>query len=85
MVMAGVANRPHFGGNWNNGSKCGSRGSNWNNSPLNLNSNIGARGVAETKGLTLRLAISARPYGRIHNGGLVGLVAPAKARRGILK
>jgi len=33
-----------FGGNWDNGSNCGSRSSNWNNAPWNSNTNIGARG-----------------------------------------
>ena len=37
----------HLGGNWNNGDNCGSRGLNWNNSPLNLNNNIGFRAVSE--------------------------------------
>jgi len=37
-----------LGGNWNNSAKCGSRSSNWNNSPLNLNSNNSARGVTDT-------------------------------------
>lgn len=39
---------PLFGGNWNNGSNCGSRSSNWNNSPLNLNVNNGCRGSSDT-------------------------------------
>jgi hypothetical protein len=39
---------PHFGGNWNNSAKCGSRRSNWNNSPLTLNSNNSSRGVTDT-------------------------------------
>ena len=37
--------RALVGGNWNNGSHCGSRCSNWNNGPLNRNDNIGGRGV----------------------------------------
>ena len=37
-----------LGGNWDNAAKCGSRSSNWNNSPLNLNSNNSARGVTDT-------------------------------------
>ena len=39
-----------FGGNWDNGANCGSRCSNWNNSPTNSNNNIGARGVCEDVG-----------------------------------
>lgn len=73
-LQAGMLqDRPLFGSNWNNSAKCGSRGSNWNNSPLNLNANIGARGVADT-GLTPRLNIPALPEGKIHNGGLSRLV-----------
>lgn len=40
-----------FGGNWDNTSNCGSRASNWNNSPSNSNANIGCRGVCEDKKL----------------------------------
>lgn len=47
-----------LGGNWNNSAKCGSRSSNWNNSPLNLNDNNSARGVTDTEGNTL----VAEPY-----------------------
>lgn len=36
-------------GNWNNGVNCGSRSSNWNNSPLNLNSGSSGRGAADTE------------------------------------
>jgi len=43
----GNPNRPRFGGHWNLGSTCGSRCAFWNGSPLDLNSSIGARGVAE--------------------------------------
>ena len=39
--------RPHFGGNWDSGAKCGSRGSYWNFPALVLNSYSGGRGVAE--------------------------------------
>lgn len=42
-------NRPRFGGDWDNGAICGSRGSAWAYSPLILNADIGARGVAEPK------------------------------------
>lgn len=42
-----------LGGNWNNSAKCGSRSSNWNNSPLNLNDNNSARGVTDTEDNTL--------------------------------
>jgi len=42
--------RRKLGGNWNNRVKCGSRSSNWNNDPLNLNSNNSSRGVADTEG-----------------------------------
>lgn len=47
--IRGICLHPLFSGNWNNGAYCGSRGSNWNNSPLTLNSNIGVRGVSETR------------------------------------
>lgn len=40
--------RAKLGGNWNNSSKCSSRSSKWNNSPLNLNSNKSARSVTAT-------------------------------------
>jgi len=40
---------PIFGSNWNNGVKCGSRSSNWNNVSLNLNANISGRGFTVTK------------------------------------
>lgn len=40
--------RPLFGGNWSNGANCGSRSSNWSNSPLDLNSNNGVRGLTDT-------------------------------------
>lgn len=38
-----------IGSNWNNSVNCSSRSSNWNNSPLNLNSNNSARGVTDTE------------------------------------
>jgi len=40
-------NRPRFGGSWSRGSRCGSRSSLWNYSPLSLLSDNSARGVAE--------------------------------------
>ncbi len=82
----GTAYRPHFGGHWDNSAKCGSRGANWNNSALNLNSNIGARGVTETEalaGLTLRLAVLTGPDGQIHDGGASRLVGQPEAGRRI--
>ncbi len=42
--------RAKLGSNWNNSSKCGSRSSKWNNSPLNLNSNKSSRSVTATSG-----------------------------------
>jgi hypothetical protein len=39
--------RARLGGLWNDGSRCGSRASDWNSSPLALNSYASARGVAE--------------------------------------
>jgi hypothetical protein len=36
-----------LGGNWNEAANSGSRASNWNNSPTNSNTNIGARGVCD--------------------------------------
>ncbi len=38
-----------LGSNWNNSVNCSSRSSNWNNSPLNLNSNNSSRGVTDTE------------------------------------
>jgi len=79
--------RPLFGGNWNNGTNCGSRCANWNNSPLDLNSNIGARGVADTKDVDMSpplwLAALTWALAQIHNGGSAGLVASANATEGI--
>lgn len=43
MIHQGI-----LSGNWNNSVICGSRGSNWSDSPLNLNSNNSARGVTDT-------------------------------------
>jgi hypothetical protein len=40
-------NCARFGGVWSYGAYCGSRCSNWNNGPLVLSANCGARGVAE--------------------------------------
>ncbi len=55
-----------FGGNWDNGSNCGSRCSNWNNSPTNSNNNIGARGVCEgvsiAGSLCHRHGVAGRPF-----------------------
>lgn len=42
-----VPNRPRFGGCWNNGAYCGSRGAIWNSGPLFLHPTCGVRGVAE--------------------------------------
>ncbi len=36
-----------LGGGWNNGVICGSRSSGWGRSPLDLDSDISSRGVAE--------------------------------------
>jgi len=82
----GTANRPIFGGNWDNGARCGSRTANWNNRTLKLNSNHSARGVTETEalaGLTLRLAVSTGPEGQIHDGGASRLVGRPEAGRRI--
>lgn len=37
-------------GNWTNSVNCSSRSSNWNNDPLNLNSNNSSHGVTDTEG-----------------------------------
>jgi hypothetical protein len=42
-----VPNRPVFGGNWNHGAICGSRGASWSLGPLFLYSGGGVRGLAE--------------------------------------
>ena len=39
--------RPRFGGPWDGGALCGSRGSMWNFPALSLVSGDGGRGVAE--------------------------------------
>ena len=72
-------NRPRFGGDWGTGARCGSRAAGWDNRALLLNSTLGARGVTETKGLTLRLAVHTRPKGRIQDGGAPRLVASPNA------
>lgn len=87
-IQAGIANRPIFGGNWNNGAQYGSRNANWNNRTLKLNSNHSSRGVAETEvlaGLTLRLAISALlNVSRIHYRDALRLVGFPEAGGRIL-
>ena len=80
---AGTAIRSHFGMNWDNSSQCRSRGANSNNSALNLNSNNAGRGVTETQGQTLRLAVSAWSKDRIHDGGFSGLVGQPEAQGSI--
>lgn len=82
--MVGAVIRPLFGSNWDNSANCRSQGANWNNASLNLNSNNGSRGVADTKGLTLRLTASTRPKGQILIGGPFGLVGRSNAQRGVL-
>lgn len=42
-------NRPRFGGGWGDGVICGSRGSYWSSSPVDLGANHGARGVSEPR------------------------------------
>jgi hypothetical protein len=84
VLKVGTANRPQFGSNWSNSAKCGSRSANWNNTALNLNSNIGTQGVTETKGLTPRLAVSTWLHrSRIHYGGSPGLVGQPDAQESI--
>jgi len=81
VFKVGPAQRPLFSGNWDNSAKCSSRSANWNNAALNLNSNIGTQGVAETKGLTLRLAGSTwLSHSRTHYGGSLGSVGRPDAR-----
>ena len=41
--------RGFLGGSWNNGVICGSRSSIWSRSPLDLDSNVSGRGVADTE------------------------------------
>ena len=48
-----VPNRGLAGGYWADAARCGSRGSLWNASPLALNANVGARGVAEPLAVAL--------------------------------
>ena len=73
----GYKRRPLFGGNWNNSANCGSRYSNWNNAPLNLNSNYSSRGVADTDAKhnsladLLSLSVTAK-YTTTDHQGLVG-------------
>jgi hypothetical protein len=61
-ITADMLYRPHFGSNWDNRSKCGSRSSNWNNPTLNLNAHNGGRGVTDTGG-TLRANPTAEHIG----------------------
>jgi len=56
-----------FGGNWANAAICGSRCSNWNNSPSNSNANIGARGVCEDTERASTLCCGHGPAGRPFN------------------
>lgn len=72
------------GGNWNNGTDCGSRSRNANNYRWNTNANIRAQGRTDTgvqrdarltPGWTV-LALSGVP-GKIQNGGIGWLVAMA--------
>jgi hypothetical protein len=42
--------RSILSGNWTNSVNCSSRSSNWNNDPLNLNSNNSGHGVTDTEG-----------------------------------
>lgn len=55
-----------FGGNWGDTSNSGSRCSNWNNSPTNSNSNIGARGVCEDTSFNNSLYRCHGTVGRLH-------------------
>ena len=54
MMFRGI-----LSGNWNNSAICRSRSSNWNNDPLNLNSNKSARGVTDTG----KSCFCRKPYG----------------------
>lgn len=61
-----------LGSNWDNSVKCSSRSSNWNNSPLNLNSNNSARGVTDTE----KSCFSRKP-----NGPLAGFYTLSRSRK----
>ena len=74
--------RLHAGGNWNNGTNCGSRCRNANNYRWNSNSNIGARFASDTGLLMERnswldlLALfraTGAKYTTEENGELVGM------------
>ena len=73
-----------LGSNWNNSANCRSRYSNWNNSPLNLNSNISLRRYADTG---WNIASAANPWlgarallkSKIQNWG--GCVASSESER----
>jgi|AntRauMFilla1563_2_1112583.scaffolds.fasta_scaffold34417_3 hypothetical protein len=55
-----------LGGNWNESGNSGSRSSNWNNSPTNLNDNIGGRGVCDVKDFALcNREVAGRPGGQL--------------------
>ncbi len=69
--------RPLFGGNWNNSANCGSRSSNWSDTPLNLSSAYSSRGIADTDAKhnsladLLSLSVTAK-YTTTGHPGLVG-------------
>lgn len=67
--------RSILGSNWNNSVNCGSRSSNWNNSPLNLNSNNSGRSVTDTEIESNRFV--AGPYGPLAD--ILTLLRSAKA------
>jgi retron-type reverse transcriptase len=68
--------RPHFGSNWDNGAKCGSRSSNWNNPALNLNSNNGSQGVTDT---------GATPQGAYPTAEHIGLARVPNIQQGLCR
>ena len=53
------------GGNWSNGTNCGSRARNANNSRLNVNANYGCQGQARIRGR--REATPAERHGHVGN------------------
>ena len=44
----GAGKRARLGGSWGDGARCGSRGLNWSDSPLLLDSDLGFRAVSES-------------------------------------
>lgn len=58
LAIRGMCNALHAGGNWNNGTNCGSRCRNSNNVRSNVNTNYGGRSSIQDRWLTPKLCES---------------------------